>query len=89
MGMVEAFQEADFSGITGTRELFIRDVCHSAFISVDESGTEAAAGTAVVIERKGAPRPDVRIKLNRPFIYIIREKTTGTILFLGHFVNPN
>ncbi len=89
MGMIDAFREADFSGITGDKELFIRDVCHGAFINVDENGTEAAAGTAVVVERKSAPRPGVRIALNRPFIYLIRDNATGTILFLGHIVNPN
>jgi serpin B len=89
LGMIEAFRNADFSGITGTRELFVRDVCHSAFVSVDENGTEAAAATGVVIERKGAPRPDVRVAIDRPFLYLIRDKETGSILFLGHLVDPS
>ncbi|MBL7033634.1 MAG: serpin family protein [Candidatus Delongbacteria bacterium] len=89
LGMVEAFSEADFSGISGTRELFIRDVCHSSFISVDEEGTEATAGSAVIIERKGGgPRLEVSVTVASPFIYLIRDNATGTILFLGQLLDP-
>jgi serpin B len=86
LGMPVAFTEAaDFSGMAGTHELFIGDVLHKTFVSVDEAGTEAAAGTAVVMSA-GAPPPEVR--LDHPFIFMIRDVETGAILFLGHVVDP-
>ncbi len=87
LGMVDAFGDADFSGIDGTRELFIDEVYHQAFVHVDEAGTEAAAATAVVAGRKSA-RIDQVLTLDRPFLFLIRDLDTGTILFLGHVVNP-
>lgn len=87
LGMPLAFSElADFSGITAAEGLMIADVLHKAFISVDEAGTEAAAATAVVIVPTAAPSREVR--LDRPFIFLIRDIATGTILFLGRVVNP-
>ncbi len=88
LGMVDAFGEADFSGMDGTRELFIREVCHGAFIAVDEAGTEAAAATAVVMERKGGAAVGQEFKADRPFLFLIRGVESGAILFLGHVVNP-
>jgi serpin B len=88
MGMTEAFGDADFSGIDGTRELFISEVCHGAFIAVDEAGTEAAAASAVIMGRKGEMMPEKEIKVDRPFLFLIRDIKTGAILFLGHVVNP-
>ncbi len=86
LGMPVAFTEAaDFSGMAGTHELFIGDVLHKTFVSVDEAGTEAAAGTAVVMDT-GAPPPEVR--LDHPFLFMIRDVETGAILFLGHVVDP-
>jgi serpin B len=87
LGMEEAFGEADFSGMDGTRELFIDEVYHEAFVAVDEAGTEATAATAVVVARKG-PRAEYEVTLNRPFVFLIRDIETGTVLFLGHVVNP-
>jgi serpin B len=88
LGMTDAFgREADFSGMDGTQELFIDDVYHKAFIDVDEVGTEAAAASAVVMNRKG-PRLDHELVVERPFIYLIRDVETGAVLFLGHVVNP-
>jgi serpin B len=84
MGMPAPFTNADFSGMDGTRSLFISDVYHKAFIAVDEEGTEAAAATAVVMER-GLP-PELRI--DRPFIYAIRDVETGSILFVGQVLDP-
>ena len=87
LGMVDAFGEADFSGMDGTKELFIDEVYHDAFVAVDEAGTEAAAATAVVVARKGlAVEQEVRV--DRPFLFLIRDLETGAILFLGHVVNP-
>jgi serpin B len=89
MGMVAAFGNADFSGMTGDRDLFISDVVHKAFVAVDEEGTEAAAATAVIME-KGAPMIEdaILMKLDRPFLFLIRDNDTGTILFIGRVLNP-
>ena len=87
MGMVDAFGDADFSGMDGTKELFIDQVYHKAFVAVDEAGTEAAAATAVVVGRK-APMVEQRISVDRPFVFLIRDVETGAILFLGQVVNP-
>jgi len=88
LGMVDAFGDADFSGMDGTHELFIREVCHKAFISVDEAGTEATAASAVVMARKGGPHVEQEFRLDRSFLFLIRDIETGAILFLGNVVNP-
>jgi len=88
LGMRDAFLagRADFSGMDGSRSLFIGSVLHRAFIEVNEEGSEAAASTAVVL-KKG--RPDERIfRADHPFLFLIRENTTGSILFLGRFTDP-
>jgi serpin B len=88
LGMVDAFgSDADFSGMDGTRELFVEQVYHDAFVAIDEAGTEAAAATAVVVARKG-PSLEQQVTIDRPFVFLIRDIETGTILFLGHVVNP-
>jgi serpin B len=88
LGMVDAFGDAaDFSGMDGTRELFIDQVYHQALVAVDEAGTEASAATAVVMARKG-PVVEQRVSIDRPFVFLIRDIESGTILFLGHVVNP-
>ena len=78
---------ADFTGMTAARELFLRDVLHKAFISVDEHGTEAAAATAVVMERVSGAPPAV-LHLDRPFLFVIRHQSSGTILFMGRVTDP-
>jgi len=89
MGMPVAFSaSADFSGMDGTRNLCIGDVIHKAFVSVDEAGTEAAAVTAVVMKLTAMPEPAVEVTVDRPFIFLIRDIETGTILFVGRVVNP-
>jgi serpin B len=89
MGMPDAFTgAADFSGMTGSRALFIADVIHKAFVSVDEAGTEAAAATAVVMELEAMPEQPVEVTIDRPFIFFIRDIETGSILFVGRVVNP-
>ena len=89
MGMPVAFSDAaDFSGMTGSPELFIADVIHKAFVAVDEAGTEAAAATAVPMELTAMPDPPVEVALDRPFIFLIRDIETGAILFVGRVVNP-
>ena len=89
MGMPVAFSDAaDFSGMTGKRDLYIAEVVHKAFVSVDEAGTEAAAATAVIMELTAMPDPPVEVTLDRPFIFLIRDIETGAILFVGRVVNP-
>lgn len=89
MGMPVTFSAgADFSGMDGTRNLYIGDVIHKAFVSVDEAGTEAAAATAVVMKLTAMPEPAVEVTVDRPFLFLIRDIETGAILFVGRVVNP-
>jgi serpin B len=96
MGMADAFDplRADLTGIvdgTPPEPLFIGDVLHKAFISVDENGTEAAAAT-VVITAEGAAPPEeepTEVRIDRPFIFAIRDTQTGTVLFLGRVMDPS
>ncbi|UCD09996.1 MAG: serpin family protein [Dehalococcoidales bacterium] len=89
MGMPIAFSSgADFSGMTGGKDLYIDQVIHKAFVSVDESGTEAAAATAVDMKLTSAPAEPVKVTVDRPFIFFIRDIETGTILFIGRVLNP-
>jgi len=89
MGMPDAFgSAADFSGMDNTRNLFLSDVIHKAFINVDEAGTEAAAATAAIISLTSVPEEPVTIKIDRPFVFFIRDIPTGTILFMGRVMNP-
>ncbi|WP_322798559.1 serpin family protein [Thermoflexus sp.] len=90
MGMRVAFTpgEADFSGMDGTRNLFIGDVLHKAFVAVDEAGTEAAAATAVVMKATAIGLAPVEVKVDRPFIFLIRDLPTGAVLFVGRVVHP-
>jgi serpin B len=90
MGMSAAFDpfRADFSGIDDNRDLYITNVLHKAFISVDENGTEAAAATAVIIGTISIPPPPIEISIDHPFIFMIRNNSTGAILFLGRVLDP-
>ncbi len=89
MGMPLAFTDgADFSGMTGNRELFISDVIHKAFVAVDEAGTEAAAATAVIMGLTAVPEPPMEVSIDRPFVFLIRDIETGAILFVGRVLNP-
>lgn len=89
LGIVDAFtMDADFSGMDGTTELFISAVLHKAFVSVDEAGTEAAAATAVVMQLKAVMQPPVEVSVDRPFVFLIRDNQSGTILFMGRILDP-
>jgi serpin B len=90
MGMPLAFAEdADFSGINGrTEPLFLKDVLHKAIVRVDEQGTEAAAATAVVFGTTSVPPKPVDFFVDRPFLFLIRDTETGTVLFAGRVVDP-
>ncbi|RPH33513.1 MAG: serpin family protein [Bacteroidales bacterium] len=88
MGMPQPFtDDADFTGMTTASSLKISDVFHKAFIEVNEQGTEASAATAVVVATKSVHFVKSFIA-NRPFLFLIKEKSTGTILFMGRVVDP-
>ena len=90
MGMPKAFSgDADFSGMAGNRDLAISDVLHKAYVSVDETGTEAAAATAVVMGLTAILGGPAHMTVDRPFIFLIHDSNTGTILFIGRVMNPN
>jgi len=89
MGMPIAFSgTADFSGMTGSPYLFISEVIHKACVSLDEAGTEAAAATAVIMDESETPGEPIEVTIDRPFIFLIRDIETGTILFVGRVMNP-
>lgn len=95
MGMRSAFSQnlADFTGMSGPvpprDRLFISAVVHKAFVSVDEQGTEAAAATAVIMAVGGAaPSRIPEFRADRPFLYLIRDKPSGAILFMGRLHQP-
>jgi serpin B len=89
LGMGVAFTSgADFSGMDGKTDLFIQDVLHKAFVSVDENGTEAAAATGVVVGAVAIPANQVEVNIDRPFIFLIRDIPTGSIIFLGRVIDP-
>jgi serpin B len=93
MGMPLPFSdEADFSGITGQKNLAIDKVIHKAFVDVLEKGTEAAATTALVLKEIGSAMPNkekiICFKADLPFVFMINTNPMGQILFLGEFFHP-
>jgi len=92
LGMPIAFNAADFSGMDGTRRLYISDVFHKAWGEVNEEGTEAAAATGVVmvpqVLRLPAPTPPPVFCADHPFVFLIRHTGSGSVLFLGRLANP-
>ena len=89
LGMSRAFGTAsDLSGIGGDPgELYLADVVHKAFVDVNEQGTEAAAVTGAVVAVRSAPvRPVFRA--DRPFVFLIRDRNSGAVMFLGRVTNP-
>jgi serpin B len=91
LGMSIAFSpQADFSGITTETDLAISDAIHKAYIDVNERGAEAAAATAVVVvESSGAqPEEPVTVRIDRPFLFLIVDKPTDAVLFLGRVARP-
>jgi serpin B len=90
MGMKDAFSSnADFSGINGKRDLFISAVIHKAYVEVNEEGTEAAAATGVVMRLTSVgPAPIPAFRADHPFLFLIRDNLSGSILFIGRVANP-
>jgi serpin B len=89
MGMNDAFKDskADFSGMATREKLYISAALHKAFVDVNEAGTEAAASTALVMSPTSAP-PPATFRADHPFIYLIRDNATGSILFAGRLADP-
>ena len=87
MGMIDAFSGdyADFSGMDGTKNLFISDILHKAYVEVNEEGTEAAAATAVIIT---TGMTTTTFNADHPFVFLIQHEGTGAILFMGKIMNP-
>jgi serpin B len=91
MGTANAFgPKADFSGMDGTRQLFISGVFHKAWGEVNEEGTEAAAATVVDMVGSIAMRPPPIpvFRADHPFIFLIRDTRSGSLLFLGRLTDP-
>jgi serpin B len=92
LGVETAFTgKADFSGMTGMAgDLYVSDVLHKVFVEVMEKGTEAAAATAVVMVRTSAanPREPVVFRADRPFVFVIRDGVSSSVLFLGRVTRP-
>jgi len=91
MGMPIAFTPgADLSGmVSPPNSPWIDKVIHQSFVDVDEAGTEAAAATAVVMIESAAPGEPKEVNIDRPFVFLIRDMKTGTILFVGRVLNPS
>lgn len=90
LGMPTAFADsADFSGITTAERLAISDVIQQANIDVDEEGTEAAAATAVVMRATALPAEPLTVRVDRPFLFALRDVPTGASLFLGRVGDPS
>jgi serpin B len=84
LGVRKAFADADFSGMNGGRDLRVAAVVHQAFVEVNEKGTEAAAGTAVALEVSAG----AGFRADHPFLFLIRDKRNGSVLFLGRINDP-
>jgi serpin B len=89
LGMPSAFgADADFSGMDGSRNLFIGGVVHQAFVDVNEEGTEAAAATALTVRALSISRPLV-FRADHPFLFLTVGRHSGTILFMGRVTDPS
>ena len=91
LGMTDAFKPgmADFSKMGGGKgQLYLQDVIHKAFVAVDEQGTEAAAATGLSVGISAVPMGNTKVVIDHPFLFLIRDHQSGTILFIGRVVNP-
>lgn len=90
LGMNQSFNPelANFDGIAADSELYVQDALHKAFVAVDEAGTEAAAATAILVGTTSMPIEEVEITFDRPFLFLIRDTSSGTILFVGRVMQP-
>jgi serpin B len=90
LGVTQAFDlsRADFTGISAQKGLYLGNMLHQAYIQVDENGTEAAASSGFSMPVTGGPSIPVQVVFDHPFLFLIREKNTGAILFLGKLAKP-
>jgi serpin B len=92
MGMTAPFDpgQADLSGMADPAKgsLYIQDALHKAFVKADEEGTEAAAATAIIIGTTSMPVDVVELVIDRPFVFLIQDAATGTVLFAGRVMDP-
>jgi serpin B len=92
MGMADAFTgNADFSGMTGHRDFAISEVVHKAYIDVNEEGTEAAAATSVTMRAmamRAPQQPPPVFRADHPFLFVIRDNRSASILFMGRTADP-
>jgi serpin B len=92
MGMTDAFgRQADFSGIDGSRQLYISGIYHKAWGEVNEQGTEAAAATGVGFAAMAVQKPPAAppiFRADHPFIFFIRDSRSGSLIFMGRLMNP-
>ncbi len=90
MGMTDAFSSnANFSGMNGRKDLFISAVIHKAYVDVNEEGTEAAAATGVTMKLTSVGPSRIPVfRADHPFLFLIRDNHTGSILFIGRVMNP-
>jgi serpin B len=89
LGMPTAFSDrADFGGMTQQEPLRLSDVVHQANVTVDEKGTVAAAATGATMEATSAAARSVNLVVDRPFVFLLRDRPTGAILFAGQVTNP-
>ena len=90
LGMVDAFDpmKADITRLSPEEDLWISSVLQKALVEVTEEGTEAAAATVVTVVETSAPPPPVVVRADRPFLFLIRERLTGAILFVGKLAHP-
>ena len=90
IGMPLAFTDAaDFSGMDGTRRLYIQRAVHKAFVEVNEEGTEAAAATGIAMGVKSANFGFALLRADRPFLFLIEDVKSGLVLFMGKVEDPN
>lgn len=97
LGVTDAFdpKRADFTGMvegTPPEPISVSDVLHKAFVSVDEKGAEAAAATVVGMTAGAMPGPETEppeVRIDRPFLFAIRDAQTGSLLFLGRVLDPS
>ena len=91
LGIISAFapMAANFSAIDGTRELYLQQMAHKTYIQVDEKGTEAAAATGAAVGLTALePQDAMVLMINHPFIFVIRDQKTGSLLFYGRVLKP-
>ena len=89
LGMTDAFSDAaDFSGMNGAHDLYLGAVLHKAFVAVNETGTEAAAATLAVLVTKALSFPAATFRADHPFLFLLRDNASGSLLFMGRMVKP-